>query len=60
MNKQRYKKNILSSRRKILKNMGKATTFFVPTLATFNISELKAQSSGSSSLPDEPGNPYSK
>jgi len=60
MNNQKNKKNILNSRRDVLKNMGKATTFIIPTLVTFKMSELKAQTSGATTFRDEPGNPYKK
>jgi len=47
MNNQKNKKNILNSRRDVLKNMGKATTFIIPTL-------------GATTFRGEPGNPYKK
>ena len=60
MNNDSGNKKVSNSRRDVIKNMAKVTTFIIPTLVTFKVSELKANVSGGDFLRKEPGTPYSK
>ena len=50
------KKSVSGSRRKMLKKVGIASAFVVPTLVTFKVSELHATQSFNTGKGKDPGN----